>query len=815
MNSCKKLHMIGNAHLDPVWLWNWQEGFQSVKATFRSALDRMKEYDEFIFTSSSALQYLWIEENCPEMFEEIKERVKEGRWVIVGGWWVQPDCNIPSGESFVRQGLYGQRYFLEKFGVTAKVGYNVDSFGHSGALPQILKKCGMDYYVMMRPMPNEKGIPSCLFQWESDDGSRVLVFRILYEYLSWGKELQYHMQRCGQAITDDLTEIMCFYGVGNHGGGPTRENIESIRRAQKECTDYEIVFGNPNEYFASVQEKSVQMPVVHGELQHHSVGCYAAVSEIKKNNRLTENKLITAEKFDVIAENLLGISYPKDFRDAWQKLLFQQFHDTLAGTALESAYFDARNAMGFAMEIADVNLNQALQAISWNISIDQEEEMLPLVVFNPFERDICTGIEADVYASDEDSPLVIDPQGNHIAVQYIRAKSRLMGRKRICFVGKVPALGYRVFRFYRNGAKPDKDKTIDSLVSSAYSLENERLKLNLDSEKGCIASLYDKKMEREVFAGEAAIAKVFADPYDTWAHDVTGFMDYVGSFTAERIQVLESGPVKSSLRVISKYASSEMIQDFSLYANSDKVDVKVKVRWNEKHKILKLAFPAGTIFNTNTYESAYGTVKRNSGGGEEPGLSWVDVTGVTGGIGGVYGFGIANNAKYSYSIEKNTLYITVLRSPVYAHHDPYVLDTQEDYPVIDQGISEFNYVICPHSGKWENSRLEEYAREICQPLVIIPETYHKGSLPMEQSFLKLDAQHVFLGAMKKAEDENGYIVRLYESQNQKETCKLELLFCGREIALDFKANEIKTLYIPCNSEEKIREVNMLELEINT
>lgn len=145
MNSCKKLHMIGNAHLDPVWLWNWQEGFQSVKATFRSALDRMKEYDEFIFTSSSALQYLWIEENCPEMFEEIKERVKEGRWVIVGGWWVQPDCNIPSGESFVRQGLYGQRYFLEKFGVTAKVGYNVDSFGHSGALPQIFEKSGMDY----------------------------------------------------------------------------------------------------------------------------------------------------------------------------------------------------------------------------------------------------------------------------------------------------------------------------------------------------------------------------------------------------------------------------------------------------------------------------------------------------------------------------------------------------------------------------------------------------------------------------------------------------------------------------------------------
>lgn len=813
MSSCKKLHMIGNAHLDPVWLWNWQEGFQSVKATFRSALDRMKENDEFIFTSSSASQYLWIEENCPDMFEEIKERVKEGRWVIAGGWWVQPDCNIPSGESFVRQALYGQRYFLEKFGVTAKTGYNVDSFGHSGALPQILKKCGMDYYVMMRPMPNEKGLPSCLFQWESDDGSRVLAFRILYEYLSWGKELQHHIQRCGQAITDDLTEIMCFYGVGNHGGGPTRENIASICRAQKECTEYEVVFSSPDVYFASVQEKSALLPVVHGELQHHSVGCYAAVSEIKKNNRLAENKLITAEKFDVIAENILSIPYPKDFREAWRKLLFQQFHDTLAGTALESAYFDARNAMGYAMETADVNLNQALQAISWNISIDQEEGMLPLVVFNPFEKDICTGIEADVYASDEDRPLVIDPQGNHLEVQYIRANSRLTGRKRICFNGKIPALGYRVFRFYRNGAEGG--KAAASMVSSPYCIQNDRLKLTLDPENGCIRSLYDKKAEREVFAGPAAQAKVFADPYDTWAHDVTGFRDYIGSFTPKRIQILESGPVKSSLRVISKFESSEMIQDFSLYVDSDKIEARVKVRWNEKHKILKLAFPAGTIFNTNTYESAYGTVKRNSGGGEEPGLSWVDITGVTGGVGSMYGFGIANNAKYSYSIEKNTLYITVLRSPVYAHHDPYVLDENEDYPVIDQGVSEFDYVIYPHSGKWEDSRIEEYARGICQPPVIIPETCHRGMLPLEQSFLKLEAKHVFLGALKKAEDEEGYVVRLYESQNQKETCKLELLFCGREVMLDFKANEIKTLYIPCDRAGEIREVNMLELEINT
>lgn len=181
MNKDKKLYMIGNSHIDPVWMWRWQEGFQEIKATFRSVLDRMKEYETFIFTGSSASFYEWVEENDPAMFEEIKERVKEGRWIIVGGWWIQPDCNAPSGESYVRQGLYGQKYFEEKFGVKAVCGYNVDSFGHNGNLPQILKKSGMDYYVFMRPGRHEKGVDGETFLWKSADGSQVKVFRIPFE----------------------------------------------------------------------------------------------------------------------------------------------------------------------------------------------------------------------------------------------------------------------------------------------------------------------------------------------------------------------------------------------------------------------------------------------------------------------------------------------------------------------------------------------------------------------------------------------------------------------------------------------------------
>ena len=249
----KTLHMIGNAHIDPVWLWRWQEGFQEVKATFRSALDRMQEYDDFIFVASSAAFYAWVEQNDPPMFAEIRQRVAEGRWEMVGGWWIEPDCNIPGGESFVRQALYGQRYFQEKFGVTARVGYNVDSFGHHGMLPQILKKSGLDFYVFMRPSPHEKDLPGHLFWWEADDGSRVLTFRILDAYCTWEWELEPHIRRCAKALAESpLDDLMCFYGVGNHGGGPTKENIETIRRLQAEDELPTLLFSTPERFFESV-----------------------------------------------------------------------------------------------------------------------------------------------------------------------------------------------------------------------------------------------------------------------------------------------------------------------------------------------------------------------------------------------------------------------------------------------------------------------------------------------------------------------------------------------------------------------------------
>ncbi|MBO9606640.1 MAG: alpha-mannosidase [Paenibacillaceae bacterium] len=807
----KKLHMIGNAHLDPVWLWQWQEGFQEVKATFRSALDRMNEFDDFLFTSSSAVYYEWVENNDPAMFEEIRRRIREGRWEIVGGWWIQPDCNIPSGESFVRQGLYAQRYFKEKFGVTAKVGYNVDSFGHFGMMPQILKKSGMDYYVMMRPMPNEKGLPGRLFHWESDDGSQVLAFRILFEYCTWGKELDKHVARCAGELREPVSELMCFYGVGNHGGGPTKENIASIRRMNEDPNLPELVFSTPNRFFADVADNGVSYPVVHDDLQHHASGCYAVHSEVKKINRKAENLLIAAEKFSAIAERATNQPYPQDFITAWKGVLFNQFHDILAGTSIEPAYEDARNLYGEALAIADRNLNYAIQSLSWNIGIEEEEGMKPIVVFNPHSWAYQANIELEMGGSVKDGTILVDEAGRQIAFQTVQSLATAGGRYRLSFVAELPAMGYRVYKLRTTAGEARIQ--IAPVKANDYALENGRFRLEFDPQTGFISSLHDKKLAFEVFRpenGGAARPVVIEDRSDTWSHNVFHFNKAIGDFRATSVKRVEHGPVKSVVRVTSAYGSSKLVQDFTMYRELDYIDVKVTVDWREQFKMLKLVFPMNFVFTRQTYEIPYGFKEREHNGEEEPGQAWIDYGGIARDKGVTYGCSIANDAKYSYSIANKELAITVLRSAIYAHHDPTVPEENGHYSFIDQGIQTFHYRIMPHDGNWEEAGTVKRTQELIQRPVSVIETYHKGELPQTDSFLSVDKDNIIVGAMKNSEDGDDLIVRLYETAKTATEATIALPKWGRTIKAKFGPCEIKTFRVPKDPEAPVVEVNLIE-----
>jgi alpha-mannosidase len=807
----KKLYMIGNAHLDPVWLWQWQEGFQETKATFRSALDRMKEYDDFIFTSSSAANYEWVENNDRKMFEEIKERVREGRWQIVGGWWIQPDCNIPGGESFVRQGLYGQRYFKEKLGVTAKVGYNVDSFGHHGMLPQILLKSGMPYYIFMRPMPNEKGLPGRLFHWESDDGSRVMTYRIPFEYCTWGKDLEKHVRRCMEEQKDPFGNLMVFYGVGNHGGGPTKENINSIKRMNELPEFPTLEMAAPNEFFADMEAMNLPIPVVHDDLQHHASGCYAVHSGIKHWNRQAENTLLAAEKWSSLAEIVTAQPYPVDFHRAWKNVLFNQFHDILAGTSLESAYNDARNMHGEAMTIAERGLNYAIQSFSWNIGIEQEDGMKPIVVFNHHSWESRVNVELEI-GGIKDTTTLVDETGKQVAFQLVQSQATAGGRFRLSFIAQLPSMGYRVYKVKTTSSETK--LAVQPIKANDYALENDRLRLEFDPKTGFISSLFDKKVQYEVFRGPAARPVVIEDKSDTWSHNVFHFNNKIGDFMATSVQRVEHGPVKSVIRVTSEFGRSNIVQDFTLYKELDYIDVKVTVDWREQFKMLKLVFPINLVFTKQTYEIPYGFKEREHNGEEEPGQSWVGYGGMLRDIGEhggtSYGVSLMNDAKYSYSIMNKELAMTVLRSPIYAHHDPVVPEPQGHYSFIDQGIQTFNYRLLPHQGNWGQAGTVKHAMELNQRPTTIIESYHEGELPQKDSYLTVDKDNIIVSVVKKAEEGNDLIIRAYETTRETTDAILRLPRMNREFSARFGPCEIKTFRVPADPSLPITETDLIE-----
>ena len=809
----RTLHMIGNAHIDPVWLWQWQEGFHEVKATFRSALDRMKEFPDFVFVASSAAFYEWVEQSDPAMFAEIRQRVAEGRWGIVGGWWVEPDCNIPSGESFVRHGLYAQRYFKEKFGVTARTGFNVDSFGHAGTLPQILKKSGIDYYVFLRPMPHEKGLPSRLFWWQSDDCSRVLAFRIPFEYLSWGKDVETHARRCAAEMKDPVDEFMCFYGVGNHGGGPTIANIESIH-----CLDLDpefparTVFSTPEDFFRAAETKGWQIPIVQNELQHHASGCYAAHSGIKRWNRLAENRLLAAEKLSVAATlwsgNASDACDPEDLARAWKNVLFNQFHDIMAGTSLEAAYDDARDAYGEALTIAGRALNQATQSIAWNINIPAQENVRPLVVFNPLTWPVKANVKMESSRLKGES-ILVDDSGKRLPHQVLQSTTTA-GRSRLCFTADLPALGYRTYRLLPS-PEAAKDRTPAALQASDNVLENDQFRLEFDPVTGCIAHLYDKLEEVEVFSAPAALPLVLDDKADTWGHNVFKWDEVDGSFQAESVRLVEHGPVKSAIRVSSHYGSSKLIQDFVMYPDREQIDVSVTVDWHEQLKMLKLRFAVNVKFMKVTYEIPYGHTERFANGEEEPGQSWVDVSGVSRDREIPYGFSLLNDGKYSLDVYVRDIGLTVLRSPAYAHHIPAELESDGQYTFIDQGIQRFHYTLFPHSGSWESAGTARRAAELNQPVVALFATFHpEGTLPQCDSFIHAEPANVMVTVLKQAEDGTGLVLRAYETSGAAARALIRLPQLGRVIEADFGPNEIKTFLLPRDPSKAMVETNLLE-----
>ena len=746
MGEQQLIHMIGNAHIDPVWLWQWPEGYQEVRATFQSAIDRMEEYPDFVFTCDSSLFFAWVEESDPPLFERIRERIAEGRFQVIGGWWIEPDCNIPCGESFVRQALYGQRYLREKFGVTATTGANLDSFGHNASIPQILRRSGCDSYVFLRPQVHEKELASPLFWWESPDGSRVLAYRIPHEYCAPKDDIGDHVQRAIESLPRDDAEYAVFYGVGNHGGGPTRANLDQISRLSGEG-DRRLELSSLRRFFDAAEARNGDLPVVRGELQHHAPGCYTTHSGIKRWNRRAENLLLRAEKWSVVADSLGARPYPlRELTDAWKLLLFNQFHDTLAGTSIQPAYDDARDQLGHASSLATSAFNAAVQSIARQISIDEEPDMRPVVVFNPHTWQLHTTVEIEYTWLRAEGAHVVDEEGEVVPMQLTRPLTTMSSsRGRLVFPVDVPPLGYRVYRI-RPGS-----------------------------------------VEHEPFDGQPTLssrAVVIDDESDTWGHGVTSYHRKAGEFTRTSLEVIERGPVRTITRVESRYGSSTLREDYVVTRGLPYVDVRVTLDWYEQLKLLKLRYGSGIDAGVATYEVPFGHLERVTNGREEPGQSWVDVSN------GRSGLAVINDAKYGYDVRGGEIGISAVRSPVWAWHDPRELEDGGDFEYMDQGRQMFTVRLVQHQGDWRAAGVVRLAAELNQPPFALIETYHDGPMPQVRSFADDGGGAVVVTTVKGAEDGSGYVVRAYESSGRAATARIEVL--GSTIDAEFGANEIKT-----------------------
>ena len=768
-------YLIGNSHIDPVWLWRWQEGFSEILATFRSALDRMKEFPDFKYTSACASYYQFVEKIDPDMFAEIQMRVKEGRWCIVGGWFLQPDCNIPDGESLARHGLISQRYFKEKFGRIAKLGYNVDSFGHNAAIPKILRASGMTGYIFKRPSPKEQGDDKYLFNWESDDGSAVTAYRLC----GYASSTMERIMKVKEVLDAQKHDGMIFYGVGNHGGGPTIELIEKIKQELPEG-----IFATPDEFFEHLDQKDI--PTHAGELQHHARGCYSALSYVKKANRRCEQNLLAAEKLCAMASALTDYKYPsKKLNKAWKNLLFNQFHDVLCGCSIKSAYKDASYLFGEAMSVTEQEMYFAMQKIVLSIDTLGDHELpsrvnkngktwehetlgVPVVIFNPHTWSIKACVNVNERASK-----VTDLNGNEVPFQIVRGEHTNLGDKYYtAFRAELPPLGYTTYRIFTK--KVSEGYAPSSLfVSERWRrLENSKLRVELDASTGDISSLFDKELGEYIINEPCRAILLDESECDTWAHGMTSLGQTVACFGNARFEIVENGPVRATLRATVTHGDSTVTRDFSLLEGDSKVLVKATIDFHEKHRTLKFTFPMSE--DRVTAKIPYGTIKREADTGEEPCGSFI----VNGKL------AVANDSKYGYDTESQELRLTVLRGAIYADHYG-KRDSACEY--MDQGISEFSYAVFAHRTL---SDTEKTASELNFAPKVIMASFHHGSLPEALSCFACDDDELLVSAIKKAEDGDQALIRCFDMEGKEHSTKINLF--GKDISVTVPHNSIRT-----------------------
>jgi alpha-mannosidase len=802
MESQATFHVSGNSHIDAAWLWPWTEAVDVVKRTFGTALQLMYEYPQYTYTQSAAAYNEWMAQKYPDLNDQIKQRIKEGRWEIVGGMWVEPDLNMPDGESLVRQLLVGKRWYKQAYGVDVRIGWNPDSFGYTWQLPQIYKKSGVDYFVTQKMTWNDTNqLPFKLFWWESPDGSKVLTY-FPHDYANdnlnpvrLSADLAQARQRA-----PGMMDLMDLYGIGDHGGGPTRAMLdEGDHWASPGHITPKYEFGITQPYFSAVEKEvapesktwnyqsiakgytpppdvpgKISIPTWDSELyfEYHR-GVFTTQANHKRNMRTAEEEMLNAEKWASLAW-LDGRRYPgAELTEDWKKVLFNQFHDLAAGSGIGIIYKDAQKDYDVVRWSTNEISQKSLDTVEQRI--DTQGAGIPVVVYNPLGWQRSGDVTVRVQLP-KPTPAGVSVAG--AAAQKTPLDSGEMefnqetGVTEVrVHVDDVPALGYKVLHLSQQQiAKGMAPETQSHDSADAATLENQFVRVTVDKKSGCFTSLYDKKAGYETLApgscgNELQAFKDTPKDYDAWNID-PGTLDQPPTKLdeADSVELTKDHFGNPVIRVTKHWQSSKFVQTISIPADADYVDIGNEIDWHESHILLKAAFALAATSDFATYEIPYGTIQRATTRNnswekaqfEAAAMRWVDLGD------GKHGMSLLNQSKYGYDAVGNLLRISLLRSPKWPDPDA------------DMGNHHFHYAVYPHAGSWKDALTVRKGWDYDYPLQAVEATVHAGSLPAEHSFASVTPDNVVLTAVKKAEDAKGLIFRVYEWAGKEATVEFHV-----------------------------------------
>jgi len=747
---------VGHAHIDVAWLWPLHVTREKAARTFATALRLMEQYPGYHFLQSQPQLYQYVKEDQPALYERIKARVREGRWEATGGMWLEADTNVPSGESLVRQFLFGKRFFRREFGVDNDLLWLPDVFGYTAALPGIMAGCGIRYFMTTKISWNEiNRFPYDTFHWQGIDGTRILTHfatgstgdRGWFYTYNADTDPRFMVGSWAQYAQKGLNdEILLSYGHGDGGGGPTKEMLETAARLQDFPGIPHCVLGTAEGFFQRLAAREVEWPHWVGELylEFHR-GTYTTQARNKRNNRKSELLYHEAEWLAAMA-NWLGAPYPREqLNQGWEMILLNQFHDILPGSSIGLVYEDCARDYARIRELGEGVRSRALQTLAMSANVPGRG----VLVYNPtsWARD-----DVAVLEPGEQGPLqAVDAAGNRRPLQALRNGRYLLDAR------AVPAYGYAVYTL-EPAPEPAKAST---LAVSEQALENRFFRVQLN-ERGEIASLYDKERGREVLP--AGVVANEWQAFDDRPRTTMDAWDINTDYEEKRypltkpatVCVIEQGPLRAGVEVRRPLLNSALVQRIYIYEAVPRIDFQTEIEWQEKHVLLKVAFPVDVHAEQATYEIQFGNLQRpthrntswDAARFEVPAHKWADLSE------GDYGVSLLNDCKYGYDAQDNTLRLTVLRSP--ASPDPHA----------DEGHHELTYALYPHGGDWRHGTVQQaYALNL--PLGTTMVEPHGGMLPPRWSLVTCSADHVVIETVKVAEDAEELILRLYECYNQR------------------------------------------------